>query len=135
MKNSAAITTPLKDALKASISTYWWNMGELKKDYSGTLEGCLKSRDINVKMHTARSLSWVTVSFSIGQREYHITSKDQDRFRIEEFLVDAVQMFMTYLGDSAIIVTSRGSLIRMNWPTKDSDLFLSYEEDIDNLCA
>ncbi len=98
----------LETALDSHIVLYWWNMGKKSKDHDGTYKDFFKRIGVKIKQ-TDKGLK---INFSTNQIKYNIISTDYD---IIETFNQIVKIYLTYLGDKALMIDTFNRESKINW--------------------
>ncbi len=98
----------LESELNSTLVLYWWNMGKKTKDHDGTYKEFFDERGIKIKQ-TDKGLR---ITFSTNQMKYSITSTDYD---IISTLNHIVKIYLTYMGDKALMIDKFNRESKINW--------------------
>lgn len=104
----------LEETKNHSISTYWWNNGSKKCDFKGTYEEFFKKKNITITeiTHTLdphpKGLQ-LTIPLSTTK-----TIHQSFDTCYETVFNDAIRIYLTLLGDKALLET-RNRYFRINW--------------------
>lgn len=99
---------------KQPVTIYWWNFGSRQLDYDGTYQGYMNKRNIVVEniVHPRNSASkGLRFTHDWGTAKIIYESYDSD---VEHAYFNAIQMFLTIMGDKAKIISNRWES-KVNW--------------------
>ena len=97
---------------KTIINTYWWNHGSKTKDFTGTIDEWLTFRKVKgTRLRRKNVLPRFKFDFTVGRHTVSLATESND---FEDAAIYVIRMWITYLGDKAMIDTGLREY-KINW--------------------
>ena len=99
------------------LKIYWWNMGSKRLDYQGDINGFFEAKGIKYrswklqKTWNSHNLEHHEFAMAVSNSKLSLTTIGQTH---ESASLEAIKLFLTILGDKALIVTSSNQY-KINW--------------------
>lgn len=101
------MTKEFKKILDSSITIWWWNHGEKKKDFEGTYREWFELKEISI----IESANTVHFKGSFGSMQFSIKMNKH----YDNVCNKIIQYCMTYLGDKALLRDCYNREFKINW--------------------